>query len=618
MEYDEGGQGDGEAGFGSSNEQTTFFLSPIPPSRSPTTPRPREQQQPTQYHSSGSGVSAGASSQGQFRQTFVGIDPFGNAIYEYTQEPLYRESYDLNPGWNSRAFCPEAIGPSMYLSFRAGAVVGAVVGLTTNPFATAGYDDIILGWMVLGGVAYIVARGVVLYELDIATTAPDQGRFNRDVDALTMVKQRNKVEFYLTSTAGQGSSGFTKIAEATMSEPVTYVSAALYLGGDTISNEVLEFPDFVDGSVPALAGGIFEASDHFYVLGRFPAMTGQIFENDLNVIGGSFPALTGLIADEDVNFMQGDLPALTGEIESYSDVGAVPEFNYTFGVLPALAGAIMAYDNEIDVTIGGSFRPLGGLISEAADPTVIRGILPALRGAIQEEEFPDRLTLVSFGYISGRAIIRPTVFVVMNSSAEVVGVLTLAEIQAMLLENEVSTNSTATLTEIIYQLLASTMSAADVASLQRDGMSVWALHMDSMGSTRYEGFDFNSFMTIDGKTYGVNATGIHRLEGTTDDGAAIVAAVDFGSLSFGTNSRKALPYVYVGMSSNGKTVLKVESDGRTYFYTARDSTELMKAHRFEPGRGLRSTFYGLSITSDGDAFDLHNIDFQPVELKRSL
>lgn len=616
MEYDEGGQGEGEGGFGSNLEQANFYLSPIGPPRWPTTPRPASDPQQVPYQSQGSGISAGARALGTFTQRLIGYDPFGNPIYEYVLEPVYRESYDLSPGWNSRAFCPEPIGPSMYLSFKAGAVVGAVVGLTANPLATAGYEDIILGWMILDGVAYIVSRGFVLAEVEVATVEPDPGRYNRDQDWLTIIKLRDRVEFHLTSVTGQD--GQTKIAEAFMTEPVTYVSAALYLGGDTISDEVLEYPDFVDGNLPGLTGGIFEEADPTYVLGSFPALTGEIYEQDSTIISSSLPALTGLIADGDVNFMQGDLPALTGEMESYSDFGAVPEFNYTFSTIPALVGSMMVYDDEIDVTIGGSFPALGGLISEAADPTIVRGILPALRGFILEEEFPDRLTLVSFGYISGRMIARPTVVVVMNSAAEVVAVMTLADIQAMLLESEVETSSTATLTEIIYQLLASTMSAGDVASLQRDGMSVWALHMDSMGSTRYEGYDFNSFMTVDGVTYGVNATGIHRLEGSTDDGESILATVDFGSLSFGSNNRKALPYVYVGMSSNGKTVLKVESDGRTYYYAARDSTELMKSHRFELGRGLRSTFYGLSIVSDGDAFDLHNIDFQPVELKRSL
>jgi hypothetical protein len=162
------------------------------------------------------------------------------------------------------------------------------------------------------------------------------------------------------------------------------------------------------------------------------------------------------------------------------------------------------------------------------------------------------------------------------------------------------------------------MSAGDVASLQRDGMSVWALHMDSMGSTRYENYDFNSFMTLDGKTYGVNAAGIHLLEGDTDGASTITASVDFGSLNFGNNSRKAMPYVYIGMASSGKTVLKVESDGQTYYYTARDATELMKTHRFELGRGLRSNFYGFTLQSDGRAFDLHNIEFFPLELKRRL
>jgi hypothetical protein len=618
MEYDEGGAGEGAGGgFGSPGEQTTFTVRPTGVPRFPTTPRPVEAPQSVPYSSGGSGINAGGSIQGTFTQRLIGYDPFGNPIYEYVREPVYRESYDLNPGWNSRAYCPEAIWPSMYLSFRAGAVVGAVVGLTANPAATAGYEDIILGWMVLDGTAYIVARGLVIHSVPVATTLPDAGKYNRDVDALTIIKKRNKVEFYLTSITGQGGNGFTKIAEATMSEPVTYVSAALYLGGDTISNEVLEYPDFVEADLPALRGGIFEAADYAYVLGQFPSLTGQIFEQDFTVVSGSFPALTGLIGDEDVTLMLGDLPALTGEIESYSDTGAVPEFNYTFGVFPALAGAMMVYDEEF-ATVAASLPALGGLISEAADPTIVRGILPALRGAIQEEEFADRLTLVSFGYIAGRAIIRPTVLVVMNSSAEVVGVLTLEEIQSMLLESDVEAVSNATLTEIIYQLLSSTMSAADVASLQRDGMSVWALHMDAMGSTQYQNYDFNSFMTLDGKTYGVNTTGIHLLGGDTDDASAITASVDFGSLSFDTNNRKAVPYVYVGMSSSGKTVLKVESDGRTYYYTARDSTELMKTHRFELGRGLRSNFYGFTLVATGKTFDLHNIEFFPLELKRRL
>jgi hypothetical protein len=72
------------------------------------------------------------------------------------------------------------------------------------------------------------------------------------------------------------------------------------------------------------------------------------------------------------------------------------------------------------------------------------------------------------------------------------------------------------------------------------------------------------------------------------------------------------------MASGGETILKVESDGKTYFYAVRDSTEGMKTHRFELGRGLRSTFYGLTLISEGPAFDLHNIEFHPVELTRRL
>ena len=502
----------------------------------------------------------------------------------------------------------------MYLSYKSGAAVGAIVGLTDRPETTLGYEDIILGWMTLRGVAYIVARGVVLFEVPVATVEPEPGAYNRDIDALTIKKTVNRVEFFLTSVDGQG--GETKIGEAFMSEPVTYVTAALYLGGDTINSEILEYPDVVAGEFPALTGGIYESASATYVMGEFPALTGSVFESDYNVISASLPALGGFIGENANAFIRSEIPALTGSVTSYSDAAIAPDFNYTFANLPSLVGAMMVRDVTF-ATIGGSLPALSGFAADQ-NISVIRGSLPALRGGMFESEFPDRFTFVSFAYIGARMTARPTAYLVLNSRAQVVAAFTLDEIQHMLLESEATTGSTATMAEIIYQLLMSTMSAGDVASLQRDGMSVWALHMDAGGSTRYEGYDFNSFMTIDGKTYGVNSTGIHRLEGATDDGARIPATVDFGDMSFGSNNRKSLPYVYVGMSSTGKTVLRVNSDGQTYYYTARDSTEQMKAHRFEPGRGLRSTFYGLSLTSDGEAFDLHNIDFQPVELKRSL
>jgi len=602
----------GEGGFGTEAEAETFLTPVSPPPGSPSgTPEKQPGEQEERYVT---GSSVGSSTTLDGTRTLVGIDPFGNPIYSYTPFPVPRRYYDLNPGWNTRGYIPEPIGPTMYLSYMSGGAVGAIVGLSKTPEVKAGYDDIILGWVTLKGVAHIISNGEIIHTIPEATAEPDPGAYNPYVDALTMRKTINRVEFFLTSEDGQ--EGEVKVAEATMGDDITYVSTALYLGGDSVSNEVLEYPDVVYGVLPALRGGIFESSTATLVMGEFPAMTGTITEQDSIVVSGSLPALSGLIAPYTYTYVRSELPALTGEIMAYSDYGVSPEFNYTFSEVPPLFGAIMVNDMTF-ATVDTDSPALSGFISDSQG-AVVRGALPALRGGIAEAEFPDRLTVVSFVYSGARMIARPTVYVVFNSRMEAVATLDATQVAHMLLENEVDANSSATFTQVVYALLSSVMSAGDIASLQRDGMSVWALHMDSMGSTRYENYDFNSFMTLDGKTYGVNSTGIHLLEGNTDGADTITASVDFGSLNFGTNNRKAVPYVYIGMSSNGKTVLKVESDGRTYYYTARDSTALMKTHRFELGRGLRSNFYGFTLQSDGDAFDLHNIEFQPIELKRSL
>lgn len=590
-----------------------FFIPINPPPRDPTKPPAKEPRQEDGRYTPGSGSSS-SSTFIAGEKTFVGFDAFGNPIYTFTPERVARAYYDLNPGWNTRASIPEPIGPTMYLSYQSGMAVGAIVGLTAQPETTAGYKDIILGWMTLKGVAYIISRGAVIHSVEVATTAPDPGRYDRDVDSLVMKKTLNKVEFFLASAAGQG--GETKIGEAFMTEEVTYVSAALYLGGDSINNEILEYPDVVAAEIPAVRLGFYESASASYVTSTIPAITASFYEEDNSILAAETPAVRAFFGDFDSAFFSTEIPAITCYFSATLDADIGPDFNYFFTDIPPVATAFIGRDMTFG-TLTSETPAVTGFFADD-DIGILRATAPAIRCGFFEEEFPDRFTFVSWGYVRGGMFMRPTSYLVLNSRAEVVGAFTLTEIQHMLLQSQVNAEASATLAEIVYQYLSSTMSAGDVAALQRDGMSVWALNMDVMGSTRYEGFDFNSFMTIDGQTYGVNATGIHRLEGSTDDGAAIPAAVDFGSLSFGTNSRKALPYVYVGMSSTGKTVLKVESDGHTYYYTARDSTELMKSHRFELGRGLRSTFYGLSLTSDGDVFDLHNIDFQPVELKRSL
>ena len=163
------------------------------------------------------------------------------------------------------------------------------------------------------------------------------------------------------------------------------------------------------------------------------------------------------------------------------------------------------------------------------------------------------------------------------------------------------------------------MSAGSLAGLTDSGFTVWTLNLDSDGSTRYENYDFNSFAEINGKYYGAKSDGVYLLRGADDDGEAIDSLVNFGNLSFGSINRKAMPYLYAGMSSDGKLVLKVEADGQTFLYTARDSTAMQKAHRFELGRGLQASYYDLEIqATGGQAFDLATIEFHPIELKRRL
>lgn len=575
------------------------------------------------------------------------IQPSGaDLAYAYLNGELkieYRTYLDLDLGWNSRANYKQPIIPGTVIGFRIPAYsVGVIVGLTSSP-SEYGYADFDFGVVqsispatrapseestTANASVRLVRSGQFFSPEQPEVSADDEATFQAladggftsdlfplDLDASSWRHElhvfADRVEYWIDD----GTAKFKAYTANVQFSTQWQLSAAFYSGGDKVWDVTFE-QDVAEPKIPPIkvfASDVADLTIGRPELPRFMASGEDFIEDtyaDLTL------ATIRPVGGDDVSIASVELPRFTSYgIDTY-DNDPLVDYTFTFADLPQITVEASA----VDVTFASadlSLKPVAVFASDS-DVTLGRVDLPPMTSAGYDRDSDTRVEIVEIAYLIQVSAGFEAYYLVWNERLEAVGLISATAVERALIEARMNAGSPMTASEIIQALLASVMSASDVANLIGEPLEVWALHMDAMGSTRYEGYNFNSFATIDGVTYGAAEDGVYRLDGDDDAGTAIQSLVDFGSLSFGTNNRKALPYVYVGMASGGKTILKVESDGKTYFYEVRDSTEGMKTHRFELGRGLRSTFYGLTLISEGPAFDLHNIEFQPIELTRRL
>lgn len=502
---------------------------------------------------------------------------------------------DYQIGWNARAHSVEPMEGYGSFKFKVSRNTnGAIVGLTDTP-QNKGYRDIRYGFLIEAGVVSVIENGVKGTSFGANPNAE-----------LRIARSSGRI---LYSIGGQ----VVRVREN--SPDPMYLTAALYIGNDSVEDAALEGYAAAFGEMRPMAGYAGDAL-YNYAIGVSQVMTGSAGSYATGSAVGSFQKMTGVAADASgYATSSGSFLPMTGEAESYD---IAPTYAFADGEMFMMTGAAEGV-MHITGQSNGSLLPLIGLSSELAYAQGI-GSFEAMTGSSDSYEGPDQAMIASALFVVSPHRAIPTLYAVIDGNMNIVGVFTLVSTQVAEVYGTIGISDDYTLAQTLRAAIESWMeanaSAFDPSAAPvRD---VWVYHMDAAGSTRYEGFDFNGFAKVAGAYYGLKADGIYRLEGEDDDGAQVVGRVKFGSLNFGTMSRKALPYVYVGMASNGNTYLKVTADGQTYTYRVRDNTELMKAHRFELGRGLRASFYDLELVADGTVFDLHSIEFQPVELTRRL
>ena len=170
----------------------------------------------------------------------------------------------------------------------------------------------------------------------------------------------------------------------------------------------------------------------------------------------------------------------------------------------------------------------------------------------------------------------------------------------------------------VLQALVSELLGVTVLQDLGQPTEVWSV-TESGESTSYTDYPFDSFANIGGHFFGASETGLYELEGDSDDGQPIEAAINLGERDLDTNAIKSLANAYVSVNSSAPMRLQVKLGGQQYTYLTRGAGPSMQTQRFDLGRGLRGHFFELQLmNTDGADFELGGLEFVAQESKRRI
>lgn len=139
----------------------------------------------------------------------------------------------------------------------------------------------------------------------------------------------------------------------------------------------------------------------------------------------------------------------------------------------------------------------------------------------------------------------------------------------------------------------------------------YSMNLESKAVTTYSDWAFTS----KSGQYGTKTDGIYQESST----APVDATVNFGKQDFGSELRKAIPAIYLGVSSTTAMNIRVKTPGMDYTYAARGSSADLKQQRVDPGKGLISNWFELEMTNTtGADFTLATLAAAPVATTRRI
>lgn len=152
-----------------------------------------------------------------------------------------------------------------------------------------------------------------------------------------------------------------------------------------------------------------------------------------------------------------------------------------------------------------------------------------------------------------------------------------------------------------------------------DSYAAFVCNAKTTGMAEYSNYNFNSLWRgPDGFYYGANGSGIFRLTGKKDNGAAINASIVSGISDLNIREQKYFPDAYLQLRNEGAMELALtvdETRRRSYEIEAREGQQGLHTKRRLLARGIKGRHVQIEIRNvAGSDFDLNGIDlvFEPT------
>jgi hypothetical protein len=340
---------------------------------------------------------------------------------------------------------------------------------------------------------------------------------------------------------------------------------------------------------------------------------------------GTLMPLTSLGGDFDYGIAYGTLPLMTAGGVEGSFVPAT--ITYGYANLPFLS--MYGEGSENEAGSGGDMElPLLFGLGADYDYGFGEAALPPFFAVAYSDDFLPENTVLFMSSLQAEDVtsFQRDLVLILTSTGEIETSLELTRVQALQLISELSAESVLSMSGIYLLQLVSEGKALSLANYNVDDRpdlhesgAVWVVNLESGASSVYEQYGFNSFFTRNGVNYGVAHDGIYRLDGELDQGELIQSIAQLPKTDMGDSRIKNVPQVYAGIASGNRMILKVEADGKTYYYDAQGSNETMTNQRFKLGRGLEGRYWTFTLLNhDGCDFELDTIEFEPLAHQRRL
>lgn len=502
---------------------------------------------------------------------------------------------DYRFGWNAGARSSQAITPigSSDMPHLAGFqftvpanVLGVVVGLTLEDTGTT-LADYKAGFYFSQGYWQPIENGVIQPFIRNAYTEGDV--FALQLFPETVLYQVNDSTYYGGSFSA--------------SAPV-YLDTAMFSGGDKVLNAQVLSGGGQNGVMAALRGHAFQGA-YGRGDGKFAPLRGE--GGIRNGQRSAMPALRGL-GSWTSSFGVGVMPAMTGGASG--GIQGPLNFGVQMGAMmaPLSGGGVL----RSGFSGGGDalLQPLQSYAHGGASfATQQRGVMAPAKGIGWGFEGSNNATIGTYCMSASDMLPITSTLVALHSTGRMLAMFDVTLMVPAQIASHSSAMSMMLEDASVLAYIDSVVQAITNAHDQAEDVQVWVLNDRTGAMSQYKNYRFNSFATIGGRYFGADHDGIYLLEGSTDGGEQIETSMRTGMLDLGTTNLKSISSVYLGVASEGRISVVVETGaGESYRYLARSSDRASMQQRVDVGRGMRSTLYSFTVDGNGGDFELDSMD----------